>query len=40
MLDGRRLATANFTIDFQLVAKDPAAAATPPPARSARIAAK
>jgi hypothetical protein len=36
MLDGRRLATANFTIDFQLQAKDPVAAATPAPARRAK----
>lgn len=38
MLDGRRLATASFTIDFQIQLRDPVVA-PPPPIRKARIAA-
>jgi Tfp pilus assembly protein PilN len=37
MLDGRRLATANFTIEFQLQVKDPVVAAPPAPARKPRL---
>jgi Tfp pilus assembly protein PilN len=37
MLDGRRLATATFTIEFQLQPRDPAVAATPPPARKSKL---
>jgi len=34
LLDGRRLATATFTIEYQIQLRDPIAAATPPPRRA------
>jgi Tfp pilus assembly protein PilN len=37
MLDGRRLPTATFTMDFQIQVRDPIAAATPAPAHKPRI---
>jgi Tfp pilus assembly protein PilN len=37
MLDGRRLATATFTIEVQLQMKDPAADAAPVPARKPKL---
>jgi Tfp pilus assembly protein PilN len=38
VLDGLRLPTANFTMEFQIQVRDPIAAATPPPAHRARTA--
>jgi Tfp pilus assembly protein PilN len=36
MLDGKRMPTANFVMEFQIMAREPVVEATPPPAHKAR----